>query len=756
MPHSLQVLMDMKIWVCWYGAKIPISANGCVTGANDEYASTWVTYEEARAAAEEHGYKGVSFRIPKDFGAVDIDHRTMDDPYMQTMLRRFGNTYIEKSFSGNGVHVYFQCNLDALPTFIDKDGKLCMDDRYYIKNPNNHVEVYIGGTTNHFMSVTLDAIRDNPLADCTGAVLTTLKKDMLRKNPVHYSEKRDGYREVFDIVCNLRKAKNGEKFIRLYDKGDITGYGSPSEADAALCALIAFRAGKDGADLIDEVFRTSALYREKWERDDYRAMTITAGIEACHGTFHKSVMPHPNFIRYSEVTGKPSIVCPFLARYVRERLRYVLVRDDARHGILTYVYDSGVYKLYAPEMLKGIIKGYIAEHDEELVAMKAVNEVYNQLLTDLDYIRMDALNTDENIINFRNGLLRLSDMTLLPHSPEVLSTIQIPCDWTGKPSPTTLYDGYIRTLTDGDKAVERLCHEIIGVCLSNVKGWRMKKSPFFYGAGDTGKSQLKSLVERILGKGNFVSIDLKEMEARFGTGVIYGMRLAGSSDMSFLSIDELKTFKKVTGGDSIFAEFKCQQGFEFTYTGMLWFCMNRLPKFGGDDGEWVYDRIMPIECKNVIPKAQQDKTLLDKMYAERDGIVYKAVMALKTVIANGYHFSEPKSVSDVREQYMKENNTVISFFEECMEERQDEKYTDGATTGRIYDVYKAWCRDNNNGYAKTSKEFRETVAAHLGKTFKEISQHGKYGTYYAKFTLTNETKEHYRKAYAFYGEDFLE
>ena len=111
----------------------------------------------------------------------------------------------------------------------------------------------------------------------------------------------------------------------------------------------------------------------------------------------------------------------------------------------------------------------------------------------------------------------------------------------------------------------------MGVCLSNVKGWRMKKSPFFYGAGDTGKSQLKSLVERILGKGNFVSIDLKEMEARFGTGVIYGMRLAGSSDMSFLSIDELKTFKKVTGGDSIFAEFKFQQGFEFTYTGMLWF-----------------------------------------------------------------------------------------------------------------------------------------------------------------------------------------
>lgn len=57
--------------------------------------------------------------------------------------------------------------------------------------------------------------------------------------------------------------------------------------------------------------------------------------------------------------------------------------------------------------------------------------------------------------------------------------------------------------------------------------------------------------------------------------------------------------------------------------------MNRLPKFGGDDGEWVYNRIIQVECNNVIPLEKQDKHLLDKLYAERVGIVYKAVMALK-------------------------------------------------------------------------------------------------------------------------------
>ena len=70
----------------------------------------------------------------------------------------------------------------------------------------------------------------------------------------------------------------------------------------------------------------------------------------------------------------------------------------------------------------------------------------------------------------------------------------------------------------------------------------MKKALFMYGPGDTGKSILKSLVEHLLGKGNFIGIDLAEIEARFGTGGIYGKRLVGSSDMSFMTVAELILF----------------------------------------------------------------------------------------------------------------------------------------------------------------------------------------------------------------------
>ena len=270
----------------------------------------------------------------------------------------------------------------------------------------------------------------------------------------------------------------------------------------------------------------------------------------------------------------------------------------------------------------------------------------------------------------------------------------------------------------------------------------MKKALFLVGDGDTGKSVLKSLVERILGQGNFRGIDLQQIEARFGTGMIYNCRLAGSSDMSFMTVSELRTFKMITGGDSLFAEFKGQQGFEYTYNGLLWFCMNRPPKFGGDDGKWVYDRIMIVRCPNSIPKDKQDKTLVDKLYEERNGILCKVIRALQVVLRNGYRFSEPESVIAARQEYVKDNSTVIGFYDECMCECGRNK-ANTFTTSRIYHAYRYWCNDNNNGYAKTMKEFRDILSAHLGTTYAEMTVHKDKGTYYRNLTLNSETVEQY-------------
>jgi P4 family phage/plasmid primase-like protien len=459
----------------------------------------------------------------------------------------------------------------------------------------------------------------------------------------------------------------------------------------------------------------------------------------------------PPYFVVEESHGELRVKGALLAKYVREHLPFKLVRSSGRSDLQVFVYKNGVYKLCAPETFKGIIKQFIADFDESLITMIVVNEAFNQLMTDLNFCSIEDLNADESIINFENGILNVTadETVLLPHSPEILSTIQIPCNWADAAVPTPVFDDYMNTLTSGDRWVADLLLEFIGVAISNVKGYRMKKSLFMVGPGDTGKSQLKSLCEKLVGHENFSSCDFNDLEERFGTSDLYGKRLAGSADASHMSVKELKTFKKLTGGDSIHAEFKGQKAFDFTFNGLLWLCMNSLPKFGGDNGPWVYERIMVVTCDNVIPKEKQDKCLLDKMFAEREGIIQKAVAALQKVIRNEYRYDEPMCVLNVRKQYKLENSSVAAFFADCMCHRPQNKITDCCTTGRVYKVYQSWCKNNNHGYSETERDFRTEVSMLMGGEFKDVTVKRNGYSYYRDYTLTLDAKQDHVAAYGY-------
>jgi len=130
--------------------------------------------------------------------------------------------------------------------------------------------------------------------------------------------------------------------------------------------------------------------------------------------------------------------------------------------------------------------------------------------------------------------------------------------------------------------------------------------------------------------------------------------------------------------------------------------------------------------------------------------VYKAIIALKQVIANGYRFTEPGSVTQARENYRAENNTVIAFWNECVEQRPNLKIEDGCTTSRIYNVYKAWCKDNNNGFAKTAKEFRTEVCTLLKATKHDnLTTRRRVGQFYINYTLSPQAKVAYEYVYGY-------
>lgn len=233
--------------------------------------------------------------------------------------------------------------------------------------------------------------------------------------------------------------------------------------------------------------------------------------------------------------------------------------------------------------------------------------------------------------------------------------------------------------------------QFLAVAISNIRGSRLKKAMVLYGDGDTGKSKIIELLQYILGKDNFAVCDIADLEQRFRTSTLFAKRLAGNADMSFAKISELKVFKSLSGGDQVFAERKGKNGFSFKFDGLFLFASNSLPHFGGDKGDWVYNRFIVVECKTVIPKDKQDKALIDKLKSEREPIIAYLISKLPQIIKSGYKLDIPESCDAALDAFKVQNSLSLQFFQDFCQIRTNKSApSDGCTRQKIYDAFRNW------------------------------------------------------------------
>lgn len=720
---TLENLKELKIWVNWKyvdrngrRTKMPFNPQTDEPAKSND-STTWGCYIDAFAAIKGGEYDGAGIMLTKlengmRLCGIDIDgHKDGNNPLADEILEIFAGTYIERSPSGSGYHILF---------LVESD--FTLGDGYYFKNPNTKLECYLGGLTNRYLTFTADVVADYPFVNMSAALDTFLnkymRKSVARPNAPKIAQKAPSSSSVNNISAALdaaRNARNGAKFVALFDHGDITAYSSDdSAADMALCGMLAFYLQGDYS-LIDQAFRCSALYRPKWEREDYRSATINKAISGCKGKYFtpSSLSPQnmsntlsdgdTDFIIF-DAKGKPSdISTTALAEFVRQNEHFAFLNTGGeKPPCCFYDKSKGVYSVLTDKNLfLGEIKKHVEAVTPNLVKSRILDEVYRLLVTDRQRIAADTLNSDSNIINFANGVLDLTTMELMPHSPDFLSSVQIPCEFNPDAGDCPVFTEYIKTLTEGDFEVGRLLWEYLGLVISNIMGCSSKQALFLVGKGDTGKSQYLALLSHLVGLENYTSIDLSGLEQRFGTFSLYGKRLAGCPDMSYMDIAEVKTFKKITGGDAISFEQKGRDTITAKYKGCMIFCANEMPKFGGDKGDHVYSRMLCVPCNNVIPIQKRDPHLLDKMLCEQDAIVCKAIKHLLNFIARGNKFDEPSACKKFREQYKVENDNVLLFLRECTEPRDMEDRSSLATSKKeMYRAYKNYCSENGfRGFA---------------------------------------------------------
>lgn len=365
---------------------------------------------------------------------------------------------------------------------------------------------------------------------------------------------------------------------------------------------------------------------------------------------------------------------PFvLAKHLSE------TRDVYYGGESFLIYENGVYNISGEKEAGRIIMDYMLPNYCIMASIRDCREQWD-ILVSKDF---DDFNRNPYLVNVRNGLLDIRDMSFNEHTPSYLSTVQLNVEY----NPQVDCPQFKKFLNEVlDCKLIPLVQEIVGYLLTTNTA--SQKAFVFWGPARTGKSTLLWVVEYLLlGKKNVSNIPWQEIGDKFKTAELLGKLANVFSDLPSKSIDDTGIFKVVTGEDYLMAEKKNKNPFKFKPFARLVFSCNELPRNYVDRTEGFYRRLIIVPFNRQIEKSKIDKALKYKFQREKEGILNWALEGLKRLYENNFEFSENELTDGVKKEYKRENNNVISFVEECCE--IDSLFS--CSRIEIYEAYKEFC-----------------------------------------------------------------
>jgi P4 family phage/plasmid primase-like protien len=753
-PEEMKALNN---WVLWKyedrkdskgnvkKTKVPYQVNGRKAESTNK--DTWGSFENIIKTLKRYTrYDGIGFVFSQDSGIMgldfdhvkDIENGEWDQEAQKEILSL--NSYTEISPSGTGAHVIVKGTVPLTPDEIKagKTGK---------KNQDTGREMYHSG---RFFTITGDLTEDsakkiNQAQRAVNALYykwfheRDKKKITVRENQPENKIKLSNT-EIIEIAS---RAKNSATFKSLYS-GSISGYGSQSEADLALCSIFAFYTQDETQ--IDNLLRGSGLYRDKWERDDYRHDTINKALQGVTETYNPERKRDRK--RKSDDGEPEKISVPFdvVADRVLENHHIFSMRDNRQ----IYLYINGVYKSEGADAILDteirnlhneiyeeywnyINKGFPLKHIPKATT-KYVNEVLAYIRA-YTHITRESIEKDQgNYINLANGLFNLDTWKLEPHNPKIKTIRQNPV-YYNEAAECPQINKFLKDVV-AEPDINLLC-EIAGYCLTTDCSFQ--KAFMLYGVGSNGKSVFLALLESLVGKENTSAESLQKLEFdKYRIAKLYGKLVNICGDIPDTKMHKSEVFKKLTSGlDLIDGENKYQDPFVFRNTAKLVFSANVLPE--GKKDKAYYRRWHLIQFPNNFEGKNDDKDLIKKLQdpEELSGFLNLALRGLKRLKENE-KFSNDKTTEDTQKEYEFNSNPIAAFMDECTKGSQDD--IDAIV---LYSTYTLWADTNNKkttAYNQWGKELKK-----LGfENFRENVPGGncnKKVTYWSNIEIIQEAQD---------------
>lgn len=649
--------------------------------------TTWGTFDEAVAMAVRKGWQHVGYMLAADdpFAIVDLDDKaakpaTDAEREEHARIIEALNSYTERSSSGRGAHIIVEASLSK-------------------GVHRGNVEAYSDA---RYMITTGDVLHTRPIAkrqkelDALVARIAPEQAAALPMVPGAELPDEEVMRRIVDSSAAAAELVACEDWASL-------GYDSQSSADLALMNHLAMFAAND--DQAVRLFRTCPLgQRAKAQRDDYMQATLAKardaqrfGVDSPASLFSDTA----NAQRIVRHMGGWLLFVRGLGWHVWDGVRWRLDALEARRhvGRLGQIVMGEAAAIAAKaakipdrdraererELAEKLLK--FAGQAENVAKMDAAMKAAEPLLrVDADHMDADpwALGCANGVIDLRTGALRAPDPAqLISKSTGVAFD---PC----ATAPT--WDAFLQRIFKSRPELPEFMQRLAGYWLTGLTD-----PPFLavlYGIGANGKSTMVNAISHAMGDyASAASSGL--LMATYGqrhsseVAHLQGMRFVAAAESREGGRLDEERIKALTGSDAITARRLYQEPFTFQPSHKLALMTNHKPQVRGVD-EGIWRRLLLIPFVEVIPEAERDPLLTEKLRREAPGILRWMVEGARLFHESGNRLELPEVVKEATKDYRSESDVLGMFIgDECEVE-------DGAqvTSSELYATYKAWCEDN--------------------------------------------------------------
>ena len=331
-------------------------------------------------------------------------------------------------------------------------------------------------------------------------------------------------------------------------------------------------------------------------------------------------------------------------------------RDIGGH---LYAFMGGVYRPTGEERITQRVKTLLIENgDSKRWSSHRAREV-------VEYIKVDAPHLwdrpPSTVLNLANGLLDSDTQTLHLHSPDHLTTVQLPVHYD--PAATCpLWRSFAARVLPAD--CQSLPFELgaSSMC-GDVSD---QKAVLLVGSGENGKSTLLEAIVSFLGRENVSSLALQRLEIdKFSVVRLLGKLANVCADLPSDHLTSTSTFKALTGGDRLTAERKFQGSFEFTPFARLIFSANHYPQ--SNDASHAFFRrwnVVPFDVALDPDEKIQNFAAHLSTPGELSGVLNMALAVLPGMIQRG-GFTRSESTQAALMEFREMTDPLAAWLDRC-------------------------------------------------------------------------------------------